>query len=169
MTLIVGQNTYISQADAEAYADLAGLDALTDPVKSLKQATLALDRLYGARFIGLKDNLEQPLMWPRRPTSSDVDSATDYYLVDSFGNYRSFTGIPIEVAHATVELAMLIESGTNVYAQSDPVVKQETIEVDVIRTSRTYHDIGYRTNFLHKIHVILAPLLTSAASFKLVR
>lgn len=170
MALTVGTDSYISVADAAAYCELAGLDSLgVDTAESsLKQATLALDRLYGARFIGLKEQLSQALAWPRRPTTAQVDSSQDWYVVDSFGNYRDFSGIPTEVKQATVELAVLIEAGTNPYVQPEPVVTTETVEVDVIKQSRSYQ-AGYRTDPLFKVTAVLAPLLATGYSIKLVR
>ena len=168
MALTVGTNTYVDEAAAAEYCELAGLDALANPETSLKRATLALDRLYGGRFIGVKASIAQALAWPRRPTASQVDASQDWYVVDSFGNYRDFNGIPVEVQQATVELAVLIEDGKDVYLQPEPRVVSESVELDVIKQSRTYLS-GYMVTPLNKVNVILAPLLTRAGSIRLVR
>lgn len=92
MALTVGTNSYADVEYASTYCDEAGLTALTQAEASLKQATMALDRLYGGRFIGVKAALVQALAWPRRPTSANLDTSQEWYVVDSFGNYRDFNG-----------------------------------------------------------------------------
>lgn len=184
MALIVGTNTYVSLDAATTYADLAGLSFLNisdgadaeaiaiqtaKAEASLKRATLAIDRLYGARFIGFKATLQQPLLWPRHPTMETVDTENGAYVVDSHGNYRDFTGIPVEVQHAVTELAVMLEAGYDPYVQPEPTVTEESVEVDVIKQSRKFQGVGHRVNEMHKIDVILSPLLHRGSSIRLVR
>lgn len=168
MALTVGTDSYASTIEADDYCALAGIDPLGTAEASLKQATLALDRLYGARYIGIKEQLDQPLHWPRRPTAANIDQSTDWFVFDAFGNYRNFTGIPAEVKQATIELAVLIEAGTNPYAQPASQVTDETVELDVIKTSKKY-STGYAAEPLYKISVILAPLLQAGVVIRKVR
>jgi len=168
MAITVGIDTYASTAEATDYCTLVGIDQLGSAEASLKQATIAIDRLYGARFIGVKEQLDQPLHWPRRPTASNIDQSTDWFIVDSFGNYRNFTGIPTEVKQATIELAVMIEAGTNPYAQPAAQVTDETVELDVIKTSKKY-STGYAAEPLYKLSVILASLLQAGVVIRKVR
>lgn len=153
MPLTVGTNTYIDDEDAESYCDAFGLDVLTDPETSLVQATVALDRLYGGKFIGKKASPSQALCWPRFVESG----------MDQHGETRDFTYIPEEVAEATVEIAVMLEAGeVNVYAQPEPVVKSRSSKVDVISESVEYVAGGFSTQALYKINLLLAALTTTA-------
>ncbi len=148
---------------------MAGLDALSNPQTSLVQATMALDRLYGSRFIGRKAQLDQKLAWPRIPTSSDVSVSDDWYYTDSFGNYRDFNSVPAEVIQATVELAVLLEAGFDLYAQPEPLVLELKEKLDVLETQAKFASPRRDEGNLYKINVILAPLLSQGGTIKAVR
>lgn len=142
MPLVVGSDTYIALTDANTYLAAYGPDGAVVDEPSLAKATLAIDRLYRGRFKGSRTEDTQALEFPR-------DGSTD---------------IPVAVRQATAELAWMILSGVNVYAQPDPLVLEETVEVDVIKTSKKYSAVGYYSNPLHSVAVILAPVLYSASS-----
>lgn len=144
MALTVGTNSYIDEVDAAEYIAIEGLDALTDAENSLIRATRALDRLFGQRFTGTKTLSTQALQFPR----------------------NGATTVPQEVLDATVELAVMIESGTNLYAQPDPLLKSESVSVGDISETRTYRDTGYSTNFLYKLEVILSPYLVPTSGLR---
>ena len=156
MTIIVGTNSYADAAMATEYCVLAGISALATPEPSLKKATIAIDRLYGARFIGTRLVVGQALAWPRGVST------------DSFGDYRSSSVTPIEVQQATIELAVMSEAGTDAYAQPEPLVTGEKNEAGDAKVSTTYA-FGYAVNPLNKISVILAPLLASTGLIRMVR
>jgi hypothetical protein len=158
MALTVGTDSYISDADAASYIALMGLDTLDDAEPLLRRATQAVDRLYGARFIGSKADSTQALLWPRIvPDGIDAD-----------GNVRDFTSIPVELANATVELALLIQDEANVFAQPEPQVTEQSVKVDVIQKTVKYAGT-YAPNALHSVVLVLRPLLASSASMRLVR
>lgn len=166
MSLEVGVDTYISLEDAETYITTYIDDTFTIEDDAafevlLRQATTVIDRLYGGRFIGTKETVDQTLQWPRI-----VDPEQD-----SFGNVRDFTETPIELGQATCELALLMDDDVDPYAQlSAPVVKR-SIEVDVIKSSYEVLSGSYeRTDPLYKVTTVLAPVLvSSASSMRLVR
>lgn len=92
-------NSYASLDTAIAYALDRGLTFATSPSslgeQALVRATQAVDSLYRLRFSGTKHNgRSQALEWPR-------DNATD---ID--GETIANNEIPIEVIHATCELAV---------------------------------------------------------------
>ena len=169
--LTVGTDSYIAVADAEAYIAAQGLDALSDPEVLLKRATLAIDRIYGARFIARKILTTQPLAWPRSEGYSyTVDENGYFYFIDSDGNPRNTNLIPAEVQQATVELAVMMDAGTNPYTQPDPFVKDESVQIDVIKTSSTYaSNIGHKSDPLYLITLVLRPILKNGGSIKFVR
>ena len=145
MALEVGTNTYASEAHALAYTTLMGLEELTDTEALLKRATRALDA-YSSRFVGEQSDSAQPLEWPR--TTHD--------------------GIPSKIADATVELALMLQNSVNVFAQQAPFVTSESVEVDVISTSKTYA-APHREDTLYRISMLLNKYLTSSSSVRLVR
>lgn len=159
MTLSVGTNTYVDATTAAEYCTVEGLAALTTPETSLVRATRALDRLYGAKFIGRKQVSNQALAWPRFTGSGSTDA---------FGDFRDLTSIPSEVKQATVELAVLIEANVDVYAQGEPLVVQEAFEVSGIKESKTYAR-PFAAQPLCKVNTILAPLVSASSQVKLVR
>ena len=141
MALVLGIDTYVELEAATQYiADFGGGETLAEA--DLKRATLAMDRLYGGHFMGVKTNAAQPLEFPR-------DGDTD---------------IPTALQHATIELAMLMVNGLDVYAQPDPLVTKESVVVDVIEKSVEYAS-PTATNKLHKVQLILRPLLVGTSAF----
>lgn len=139
MPLVVGTDTYISLEDANTYLTTYS-DATVVDEPALAKATLAIDRLYRGRFKGVKTDEAQLLEFPR-------DAATT---------------IPTVLAQATAEMAALITNGTNVYAQPDPLVLERKVKVDVIETQEKFSAVGYYSNPLHYVSVILSPLLYAA-------
>lgn len=171
MTITVGTDTYISLADAQSYAAAQGLtlganDTATETL--LKRATTALDRLYGNKYLGIKQVETQALAWPRFYISSQNNMPHGqgewlYQTYDSDGNPRDFTGIQPETGYAEVELAALIQSGTDVYAQPLPAIVFERSKVGSLEKEiHTTDNRSYMVNPLYKISLILRPLLTNS-------
>jgi hypothetical protein len=172
MSLIVGTDSYVSVADAAIYCAAQGLDALSDPETLLKRATVAIDRLYGGRFIARKIATAQLLGWPRSEGYSfSADENGYFYFIDSDGNPRNTQIIPPEVVQATIELAVVLDRGEiDPYAQPNPMVKSEDIQVDVIKTTRSFAaPSGYASDPLYIITLILRPVLKNGGYIKFVR
>lgn len=169
--LTVGTNSYASEAEAADYIALVNGSPLSDAETLLKQATLAVDRLYGGRFIGRKQTANQLLHWPRNPDGRmSTSSEEGYYFVDSDGNFRTYTEIPTEVKQATIEMAMKLDNFEDVYAQPEARVENEQIQIDVIKIGKQFKQSnGYAVDPMYTITLILRPLLTSAGSIRAVR
>jgi len=146
MPLVVGTDTYISLTDAEAYIADYGDEGSVVVEADLRKATLAIDRLYGGRFSGYITSPTQDLLFPR---NGDLT-------------------IPKAVAHATVELAVLLNGGTNPYAAPEPALTEEQVEVDVLKQVRKFAGGGYAADPLHKITTILAPVLSGSAGLSMI-
>ncbi len=103
MALIVGQNSYISVADADEYFNTrlnsdAWLNADTATKEAaLIQATRTIDVLYD--WSGEKTSSDQPLDWPRSG------------VYDCDGNELDENTIPEAVENATCEEAIYLISG----------------------------------------------------------
>lgn len=146
MALVVGTNTYADEAHAAEYIALMGLDDLSDPEASLKRATRSLDDIYGLRFAGEPTDSEQPLAWPRDGSTS----------------------IPHHIADATVELALMIEQGLNVFAQEDPLITSSTVAVGPITEAINYA-IPFKQDHLYRISMLVRGHLVSTSTVRLVR
>ena len=158
MAITVGTDSYISHADANSYWEFnfeEGLPADGPGNDLLKKATIAIDRLYGSRFIGWRVS-SNPLSWPRNSASNSRTG-------------RRLESIPKEVADATAEMAYLIYNGEDVYTQPGPLVKDESIQVDVISISNTFAGTYQDKSTLSKIELILAPVLTGGNGLRLVK
>lgn len=142
MSLVLGTDTYITLEEADAYIADYGPDGAEVTEPQLRRATLAIDRLYGGQFAGVPADADQPLQFPR------------------LGEF----GIPTQVAQATVELALLSDS-VDVYAQPTALLTEEATEIaGAIKTSSKYAT-AYAVNPLHKVTLILAPLLVGTSTF----
>lgn len=147
MTITVGTDSYVSVGDAEMYITtyIDSTFSVTDDEEfeiPLKQATLAIERIYGGRFIGTPTEPDQALHFP-------IDDATD---------------IPAAVEQATSELAFLIANDEfDPYSQPGGAVKKRDVKVDVIDISLEYGDKAAASNPLYKIDLVLAPYLYSTS------
>jgi hypothetical protein len=151
-------STYATAAEATTYCTTYRLDALASDTADayLVCASVAIDRLYGARFIGQKTT-DSALQWPRTVSSN----------TDTFGNERDFTIIPVEVVNATIELAVMLQDGLDPYAQPAAPSTEDKIKIDVIEISTK--SAGTAIAPLYKIGVILSPLLGAFQTMRLVR
>jgi hypothetical protein len=170
MSLTLGTDTYITLTDARTYCsdnDLATLpDVDADAEKLLKRATKALDRIYGNKYLGYASVASQPLYWPRTLASANTahgEGEVWLYTVDSDGNPRNLTGIPRELGYAVTELALMLQSGEDVYTQPPPSLKEEVNKIDTLESRKVYNSAnGYADDSLYVIKLILRPLLKTA-------
>ena len=166
MPLTLGINSYATLEEANAYATDQGLDAISDEA-FLVRATKWIERTFGGRFIGAKQVSFQSLSWPRVATARTSEDESGYITLDSDGNPINLNTIPVAVKEATIEVALLIQNGTDLYVQPTPAVVEETTEIDVLKTHKVYAG-SYRNANLYKIELILRPVL-GVTSLKLVR
>lgn len=127
-------NTYLSEADADAYHTLytgstdwsGALTAAKE--RALVLATQHLDAKYHGRWLGQRANDTQALDWPR---SNAEDS--DGYAIDD-------ESLPQKLKNACAELALRVVLGDSLFAPlTDPgQVVAESITVGPISESKTY-------------------------------
>jgi hypothetical protein len=99
MTLVVGTNTYINEADADAYflarANSTWAGASTTAKEAgLIRATSYLDAHYAGQWVGAVADSSQALAWPRSGA------------IDRNGNSIDSADIPDQIEDATCELAV---------------------------------------------------------------
>jgi hypothetical protein len=171
MAITVGTDTYISLADARAYTAENGLTALptvdADAETLLKRSTKALDQIYGAKYLGMKETIQQSLAWPRLFLQGTISphgvNEWPYIITDSDGNPRDFSITPVEVSYAEVELASMLQAGTDIYAQPQAAVNFDRSVVGTLEKEfRTTDNKSYRVDPLYKISLILRPLLINS-------
>lgn len=100
MALTVGSSAYLSVASADSYHASRGRAAweaasVADREAAIIAATHYIDARY--RFVGRRAAPDQPLAWPR----VDAEAADG----------RALDEIPVPVAHATAELALIALDG----------------------------------------------------------
>jgi len=97
-------DSYAALADADAYFSARGVTTWTgtDTVKenALRRATTYLDNQYRNRWVGRRFAETQALAWPRS------DGEFPLYDVDWW--QISYTTLPVQVQHATMEAALLV-------------------------------------------------------------
>jgi hypothetical protein len=172
MAITVGTDSYVSLANARAYLAKVGKSLpSTDSVAEdlLKQATLAIDRIFADRFIGVRIS-SNPLEWPRLadyvgPGGVNIGGAGGYGYSNT-GRYLE--PIPREVEQATSELAVLLDEGLNPYTQPEAAVMDSSITVDVISISTKAS--GARVDDpIFNVSLILRPVLITGSGLRLVR
>ena len=115
-SLPVGSNTYISLADAEAYASARGLwtSATTDDAKTVALLRAA-DYLNTLQWKGVAVTWDRVMAWPREKVPQPGGA------VDIYGNPVLLANniVPKAVTQAQTELAALIVAGTNPLAPAE--------------------------------------------------
>ena len=145
MTVTVGVNSYIDEAELLAYALLRGVTITTENASI--DLIKAMDYLESQSFKGWKTESDQALQWPRANVYIDgvlIDSAT----------------VPQQTKDAQAVIAMSIEAGFDPLATYGPAVKSE--KVDVIQI--TYKDSSSTTDYSPNITRALEPITTGLGS-----
>ncbi len=142
MTVTVDTDSYIDEAELQAYAAARGVTLNGDPSVQLIKA---MDYLESQSFKGTKTDTAQPLQWPR--TGVYIDGV----LIDS-------DTVPQEVKDAQAVIAVSIDQGYDPMATYGPAVKRE--KVDVIEIE--YKDSASTTDYSPAITRALDKLIVSS-------
>lgn len=155
-TGLAAANSYVSVANAEAYADDRGLTftsgSTANKQSALVRATAAIDAEYGALFSGWRANdRSQALEWPRE----------DAY--DREDNLIANNEIPDELVEATIEGAVR-ELATPGSLMPDLGRGGEIKRVRAGSVEVEYSDAASATTVYSLIAGILAPILSRRAA-----
>lgn len=160
-TGVPGANTYVSLADAIAYALARGVTLPADETAASVLLIKSMDYIeaFRSRFQGSKTSGTQPLQWPRRCVEIDGADFPD-------------DAIPAELIGAECQCVMEIFAGTDLQANTGgQTVKME--KVDVIETEyMTASDMGSAVGMAvvyPKIDALLDVLFKSGGLFTTVR
>lgn len=145
-TLIVGTNTYITLADAKAWAgDRLMMDAWNNATDAQLQAALlmacqAIERLDPVGWDGTPTTTTQPLQWPRFGAVDRTKTTYNYAPGYGFGYYFDSTTMPQPLKDAQCEEALeLLKQNADPGHQG--VVRDQAkgiAAISVYRSSITY-------------------------------
>jgi len=140
MAIVVGENSYNTEAELVEYATARGLTISGDTEQLLIKA---MDWLEFQPFIGVKYVSTQDLEFPRYP-SSDV---------------------PAKIKKAQLVAAMLIDSGEVLFPVVDRATKREKIDVLEVE----YMENASETKRFPELSLLLREFLTGSLSFMVSR
>ena len=154
MAIIVGTNSYVTEAELTAYATDRGVTivAADKAVLLIK----AMDYIETRMFIGTKTVYNQPLQWPRILCGSTLYSQYPLNYNSVPCEYDSAT-VPTQIKNAQMIAALLIDSGYDLQSTLSQAVKRE--KVDVIEVE--YQDNTTSSEQFRSLNDILRPFLQS--------
>jgi len=120
MAVVVGTDSYATEAELLAYATARGITISGDQTQLLIRA---MDYLENQRFIGYKAASDQSLQWPR------TGVVIDGWDIDS-------TVTPNKVKVAQMEVALSMDADSDPMAVTDPDIKTQSVGT----ISITYQD-----------------------------
>ena len=139
MAVVVGTDSYATEAELLAYATARGITISGDQTQLLIRA---MDYLENQRFIGYKAASDQALQWPR------TGVVIDGWDIDS-------TVTPNKVKVAQMEVALAMDADSDPMAVTDPDIKTQSVGT----ISITYQDNSSTKR--PKIDVALSGLIES--------
>jgi hypothetical protein len=142
MAIVVGTNSYATEAELATYASDRGITITTVDTTTL--LIKAMDYLETRNYVGVKTETTQTLQWPR-----EVCTGILYCAIDN-------TVVPTAIKQAQMIAALIIDGGNEVQPTVERAVKSE--RVDVLEV--TYMDNAVATIQHTKLQDILRPYVT---------
>lgn len=133
-TIIVGTNSYVTEAELQDYADDRGKTITATDLSTI--LTEAMDYLRQQRWKGVKTDEAQALAFPRDPD----------------------TVVPDDIKQAQMVLAMQYDAGNDPLANVGRAVKRK--KIDVIETE--YMDNAANTVTFTQVNNLLKPYLATS-------
>lgn len=144
-SIVSGANSYVTEAELTAYATARGVTLTTGTEQLLIQA---MDYLEGKNFIGDKNNIDQPLQWPRLNV-----------LVDGF--FISSDAIPQSLKDGQMEIAISLDAGDEPLASQGRETRREKIGEIEIEYAPTARAMVYLTAAENKLRKLINKSLTA--------
>ena len=158
MTVIVGTDSYATEAELLAYATARGITISGDQSQLLIKA---MDWLESNMFDGAKRDYTQTLKWPRYSSSNygDFNDPWIEYPLDS-------NNVPLNIKNAQIAAALIYDAGGDPIGAISRTVKRE--KVDVLEVE--YSDNAAAVTLYPILTSLLAPFMSSnGTSFKVSR
>jgi len=147
-TISVGDNSYVTEAELQTYADDRG--ATINASDSSVLLIQAMDYLETRNYRGSKTDDTQSLEWPR----SGIDGLDE-------------NTVPQRIKDAQMVLALIYDGGGDPLGQIDPRVIQQSVDGAV---SVSFSDKGNQTTLFPKLTALLKDYLASGSgTFDVVR
>ncbi len=144
-SIVVGANSYVSEAELTTYASTRGITITAGDRE--KWLTLAMDYLESLNFIGTQFTIDQALQWPR------IGAVIDGWLVDS-------DEIPNELRNVQLHLATNISQGVDPTSNISRAVKRRKVgDLEI-----EYMDGAASTTLDRKLSLLLRKLVSSGVS-----
>jgi len=145
MSIVVGTNSYVTEAQLTAYASARGV---TIAGQGSVLLTLAMDYLESLNYIGEKTTQTQSLQWPR------MSAFVDNNLLDK-------SVVPEAIKNAQMATAISIDQGVDPLSDLSPAVKRE--KADVVEVE--YQDGAQATVISRRINAQLRKYLRAGGVF----
>lgn len=141
MTIAVGTNSYVTEAELTAYATARGVSISGDTEELLIKA---MDYIESLIFSGAKYDSDQDLEFPRTPTDQALS-----------------TTVPPKIEKAQMVIALLIDSGESMFPTVDRSIQREkagnAVEVE-------YMPGASETKRFTEVQALLGPYLASSSN-----
>lgn len=159
MTVTVGTNSYITEAELTTYATDRGITIATAD-KSILIAK-SMDYLEIQNYRGYKTVSTQALQFPRVLCATSYSQYPQNYIPCE---YDSDT-VPNEIKTAQIVACLLIDSGEDL----NPTLGKTVIREKIAEIEVQYRDDSREYKTFPQLNALLAPFLASSGGLKLVR
>ena len=152
-TITVGQNSYVTEAELQTYADNRGITiSASDPTILLIQA---MDYMETRSYKGNKTDESQDLEWPREKVFVNGEELAD-------------DTVPERIKQAQMTAALIYDEGGDLLGSVGQRVLSQTVEGAV---SVTYSEQGQQTQVYPKMTALLKDYLAggTGSSFTVTR
>lgn len=136
MAIIVGTNSYVSEAELTTYTTDRGITLARSANITL---TLAMDYLNSLTYTGYKTDEDQALDFPR----------------------NGDTEVPQGIKNAQMEAALIFDTGEDPQSTTGPRVIENTVHGAV---TQRFSDSGTSTKIYRKLNATLRPFLSNGGS-----
>lgn len=138
-TQVTNANSYVTEAEAEAYALARGITLVTDTEQLIIRS---MDYLESLQFKGIKVQSDQALQWPRANVTID-------------GYFLNIDEIPDELKNGLIEIVMATDNSQDPLAD----IPRTKSKVTVGPISVDYTQGSSSTTIVRKINAALYKLL----------
>ena len=159
MIVIVGSNSYITEAELTTYATDRGITIVTADKTTL--IAKSMDYLEILNFKGYKTVSTQPLQFPRVLCATSYSQYPQNYIPCEYDS----SAVPNEIKTAQIVAALLIDSGEDL----NPTLGKTTIREKIAEIEVQYRDDSREYKTFSQLNTLLAPFLTASGGLKLVR
>lgn len=147
-TIVVGTNSYVTEAELNTYAADRGITLVATPAVLLIKA---MDYMEGQEFKGCKTDDAQALQWPRKEVYLANGCCYPCSMLDS-------AVVPTDIKNTQMILALQIDLGNDPLETQEQAIKSETVDV----ISIVYQDWTSNTKILKGVNLLLKKYLKNS-------